>query len=297
MFGKVLFVLGIVLTLSQVSLAATDYYATPSGAGSGDGLSWSNAFSQSQIDDPRPGMSVVDSRMQPGDVLHLGSGTYTLPIHLDSSGTSSSLKRIIGENTGSGLPLMDLGNWSRTDDPSNHTWAWSAIGFGNAASYWSIENLIIQDVRYGIKTDDLSTAGQYSGIALRSRAIRNCEHPIYIYDANGWLIENIDAREYLKHGFRFDHNCTAITVHNCTADLSGGDPTWYDFAETYPFGFFVDTPGQGEGASSNITFEDCLAQHHRTNAKHQTDPSHYWNGDGFVLNSQGNTSSSFSFVR
>ena len=280
MFGKALMILATVLTLSQIS-SATDYYATPSGAGNGNGSSWANALPQSQME------NALDATMPPGDVLHLGSGTYSQPIHLDSSGTASSPKRIIGESTGGGLPIMDMGNWSRSN-PTVGTW--SAIGFANAASFWSIENLVIQDVVYAIRPSDPFT-GQHVGITFRNLTIQNCEHALYIYDAKNWQIENIIARAYAKQGIRFDHDCTDIVVRNCTADLSGGDPTWYDDAEQYPFGFLVDTAGQGENPNSNITFENCLAQHNRTNK--QTDS--YWNGDGFVIN-QGN-SGVFKFVR
>src|SRR6185369_16363221 len=130
----------------------------------------------------------------------------------------------------------------------------------------------------------------------RNLTIRNCEHAMYIYDAANWLIENINAREYAKQGVRFDHNCNGIVVRNCSADLSGGDTTWYDDAEQYPFGFLVNDPGndaagQPRPPNSNIIFEDCLAQHNRTNKQGDT----YWNGDGFVIN-QGNTGA-FKFVR
>jgi hypothetical protein len=79
-----------------------------------------------------------------------------------------------------------------------------------------------------------------------------------------WQIENVRAKEYTKHGFRFDHNCANIIVRNCTADLSIGDTTWYDFAELFPVGFLVDDPGT-DPPNSNITFERCLALHHRLN--------------------------------
>ncbi len=279
---KTLLLIGTVLTLSQANFA-TDYYMTPSGAGSGNGSSWPNALSQSQMD------TLLDATMQPGDVLHLGSGTYTQAIHFDSSGTPSNPKRISGESTGAGLPTIDSGTWSRSNPASGPPYA---ISFGNGISHWTIENLVIQDAVRGIRTDDLVTS-QCLGITLRNLTIRNCEHPLYIFYAKDWLIENVRAREYSKHGFRFDHNCSDIAVRNCIADLSGGDQTWYADAEQFPFGFLVDTPVQGEGPSSNISFEDCLAQHHHLTALKQ-DPT-YWNGDGFVVN-QGNTGV-FKFTR
>jgi hypothetical protein len=286
MFCKVLLIIGFGLTVAQATLAR-DYYATPTGAGSRDGSNWANAISQSQME------NVLDSSMLPGDVLHLGSGTYSQAIHVDSIGTASSPKRIVGEDTGGGLPIIDMGSWDRTAPGT--TGAWSAIGFGNLASYWIIEKLVIQDVRHAVKTDDLPS-GQFSGITLRNLTIRNCRHPMYISDAKDWLIENIKASEYTKHGIRFDHNCTNIMVRKCTADLSNGDSTWYQYTEVFPFGFVVEVPGtdandQPRPPSSNITFEDCLSLHHRKN----TNQPSYWNGDGFLVN-QGNTGF-FKFVR
>lgn len=121
--SRALITIGLGLTLSQVSLA-TDYYATPSGAGSQDGSSWCNAFSQSQVE------NALDSSMQPGDVLHLGSGTYSQAIHIDSSGAAFTNKRLVGEDTGSGLPVIDMGNWSRTSPTSG---AWSTLGQSSVA--------------------------------------------------------------------------------------------------------------------------------------------------------------------
>jgi hypothetical protein len=288
--SRALIIVGLGLVLSQASLAG-DYYATPSGAGLQNGSNWANAFSQSQIDGTP---SVVDSVMVAGDTLHLGSGTYSQTIHLSSSGMASSPKRIIGEDTGGGLPLMDMGNWSRTNRASGTN---RAIGFGNAASHWIIENLIIQDALHGVRTDNLD-GSQYIGITLRSFTIRNCRYGIVISDAKEWLIEKVTALEYTKHGFRLDHNCQDIILRNCTADLSGGDATWYAYSEAYPFGFFVDDPTENDASygagpvSSNITFEDCFAQHHRTDEQ----PSAYWNGDGFVINSGGNTGL-YQFIR
>ena len=289
--------IGIGLILSQTGLAG-DYYATPSGAGLQDGSNWANAFSQSQIDGTP---SVVDSVMLAGDTLHLGSGTYSQTIHLSSSGTASSPKRIIGEDTGGGAPLIDMGNWSRTNRTSG---ANRAIGFGNAASYWVIENLSIRDALHGVRTDNLS-AGQYVGITLRSLMIRNCRYGLVISDANEWLLEGVTALEYIKHGFRLDHNCQDMILRNCTADLSGGDTSWYAYSEAYPFGFFVDDPTENDASygagpvSSNITFEDCLALHHRTDEQTEpttSNPNPYWNGDGFVINSGGNTGL-YQFIR
>ncbi len=67
--------------------------------------------------------------------------------------------------------------------------------------------------------------------------------------------------------------------------------SWYDFAEAFPFGFLVDDPG-ADPPNSNISFEDCLALHHRKNNQSSTD---YWNGDGFVVNQ--NNAGFFNFVR
>jgi hypothetical protein len=296
MVGKVLLVVGFVLTLAQSSLA-TDYYATPSGAGLQNGSNWANAFSQSKIDPSDGTPSVVDSVMLAGDTLHLGSGTYSQPIILDSSGAPLNPKRIVGENTGGGLPIMDMGNWSPSP-PGNG--ADRAIGFRNAASYWVIEGLVIQDAQHGVRTENLDAEQQYVGTTLRGLTIRNCEYGIVITDAKDWLIEKITATQYTKHGFRLDHNCQGITLRNCTADLSGGDETWYTYSQVYPFGFVVEDPtggnfGAGPG-SADITFEDCLAQHHRMVESKQTQANPYWNGDGFVINSGGNTGL-YRFIR
>src|SRR5207247_678751 len=87
--------------------SATEWYATPNGAGTMDGSRWCNALPQTAI-----GGKLAS--MPPGDGLHLSSGTYNVsnnPIDITTSGSADNPKRLTGENTGGGMPILD-GSWS-----------------------------------------------------------------------------------------------------------------------------------------------------------------------------------------
>src|SRR5687767_4488712 len=90
------------------SMPAADLYMTPSGAGSFDGSNWTNALPKTQLP------AALNTTMQPGDSLHLGSGNYgNSTLTVTSSGTPDRRKRVVGEDTGNGLPVFDGGNWNR----------------------------------------------------------------------------------------------------------------------------------------------------------------------------------------
>jgi hypothetical protein len=255
------------------------FYMTPSGAGSQDGSSWANAFPKSQMG------TALDTLMEAGDTLYLGSGAYgaTL-ITLASSGAAGNPKRIIGVDTGSGRPVFS-GSWSRVN-PSSGTDSiimLSGTGGGgiNGVAHWVIENLEIYNVLHGVKSTDVTSGPDHTDIVLRDLDIHDVRHGMYLHDADNLTIENCTARRYTKHGFRLEFGCNNVTFDGCTADLSDGDSIWWDYAEAIPFGFLVNNGG---AANTNVTFRDCVANNHLRNGQGE---GTYWNGDGFVA--EGNT--------
>lgn len=274
------------------------FYMTPAGAGSLDGTSWANAYPKTQI-------GIINTLMVAGDTLYLGSGNYgTTGLTLTTSGTAAAKKRIIGVNTGSGKPLFDTADWRR-EYPSQGDW--SIVTLQTSASYWDIENLSLRRSQYAVESKAVvSPNTDYVGITLRDIDVELARHGFYLRSCDNLLIERCSAKRYTKHGFRFDQSCNTVAVKFCTADLSIGDATWYDYSESIPFGFVVQ---DGGASNTNLTFEDCVANNHLRNRQQDADNAPtgdfpgpgdvdldgdgvldaptYWNGDGFV--SEGNT--------
>ena len=267
------FFIGLLAALS-IPAGAADFYMTPLGSGAMTGTSYSDAFPFSQI------ATRLNSTMLAGDTLHLGSGTYAGSIGITTSGASGNLKRIVGEDTGSGVPVLDRGSWSRTNPESGGT----ALSFSGSAGYWEVANLKIIDAHIAVSS--ASSASPHVGIIMRDITMQNVRHGLYLYDCDNLLVEGCTVKQYSKHGFRLEKGCDNVTFDNCIADLSDGDDTWWDYSENFPFGFNVNDGGT---ANTNITFQNCTAANNRENDQRDSsgNPLSYWNGDGFVI--EGNT--------
>jgi hypothetical protein len=251
----------IAVCLFAIKADAADFYMTPSGAGTATGLNFDNALPKSELSD------TLNVSMAAGDTLYLGSGEYgSTAIGLSTNGTSTQRKRIIGVDTGNGVPHFDgNGEWDRSDPDSGQ---WSIINL--SGSYWSIENLELSGVVYAIRG-----AVPVTGVDFKNLVIHHVRHGVYVEFLTDALFENIVMTEYTKHGFRVNQGCDQVMVRNCLADLSGGDDSWWDYSESHPFGFVVEEKGT---PNSNITFVDCIARNHRRNSQGIS----YWNGDGFT---------------
>lgn len=259
----------IYFALSLFALAsgvqAANYYMTPGGAGTKSGASYANAYAYSQR------ATVLNTTMVAGDTLYLGSGTYNGPIGISSSGTSSSPKRLVGQDTGTGKPVIDGGTWARTAPTSGQ---WQTLSLNGGSSYWIIENLVLKDSRYCV---DAPVGGTRTGFILRDLEIRNVGHGMYLRDCDNFTIERCTVKQYTKHGFRLEEACNNVIFKFCTADLSDGDSSWWDYSELFPIGFLVN---DGGAANTNVTFEDCVAKNNLLNGQASTS---YWNGDGFAV--------------
>lgn len=246
------------------SVFATPYYATPSGAGTMTGGSWANAYSQAQL-------ATAVAALTPGDILYLGSGTYTNPSFLlSSSGTSGSPKSIIGVDTGSGLPLMQ-GNWNETTPAASGGSAYcirfSTIEDGHVA-YWVVKDLRISRYLQAVTANSIAS---YSNLTLDNIDADTVRDGIAMINWTNCVVKNCDIIRHTKKGFRLAGAVNNTSFENCTADANGGNDAFP--TEAYPTGFFSDS----SSGNHDNTFTDCTAKNNRMSSQ----PSAYWNGDGF----------------
>lgn len=254
---KKTFPLVLLITALPTFALATDRFMTPGGDGAFDGTDWNNAYSYSQR------AEVLNTTMAPGDTLYVGPGTYPGGLAITSSGASGNPKRIVGVDEGTGKPVFDSGTWSRTNPTGG---PWGGIQLMGSSSYWEIENIAVRDCRYAVEAHAASPA--HVGIVLRQIDTYNVRHGFYLRDCDHLTIELCTAKKYSKHGFRLDRGCNTVTFKSCTADMSDDDPTWWDYAENFPFGFIVDNGG---AANTNISFDSCVAKNNLRNKQSDHD--------------------------
>lgn len=265
-------------------------YLTVSGAGSKDGSSWANAFEGDKIG----GLQAAWDATPANGTLYVGSGTYdaeqTLNITTSNDGSgSTALKKLVGYNTGNGLPYFK-GTW--TPGSSDTT---NLIDVSSGASYWQVQDIKVsnyyvavgtagKNVCYRIYNVDASYISD--GLYLRGGGskVSEADAAAKKYSTDGShdiIIEDCDFDHYTKRGIRFrDGNYDAV-VKRCTAD-GGGQAFWR--SGNFQFSFQVadsaadDNPSTGIVFDYNIEFHDCVGNNNYTD----TGASSYWNGDGFV---------------
>lgn len=92
---------------------AADFHLTPEGAGKKDGSNWANALPQSALE------ATFNERMQAGDRLRLGSGTYPQArLNLARGGDAGRPKVIAGIDIGTGLPVLSA-DWTTEKERSD----------------------------------------------------------------------------------------------------------------------------------------------------------------------------------
>jgi hypothetical protein len=262
------------------------YYLSPSGAGNMDGSDWNNAFPASQIN------NVINNIMVPGATLRIGRTStneiINLQVNLTTSGTSSAPKRIVGVDRGYGLPVFDRVTWVRTapEDPDGPQ---QTINISAGASHWEISNLVLRNVRYAVRAPTTTGAARV-GLVFRNIDIDHVNHGFYMSNCTNLRVEDCSVTLYTKQAYRIQSGCEDVTFRGCLADLSLGDPDWWNYSIGLPYGFVVYN---GSPANHNITFEDCFAYNNRLN--NQPNPG-YFNGDGFVVeNNPANPNTGITF--
>jgi hypothetical protein len=262
---------GIAIDDLAYNSAGKIYYMTVSGAGTLDGSSWANALPASQLG------TTLNTTMIGGDTLLLGSGNYgNRTIALNSSGTAGKPKSVTGVDTGTGIPIFNSNNWTRTNPGAGQ---YAVITLGTGASHWNVSNLALRNCQFAVRANGSSPAR--TNLSFKDLDIQLVRHGFYLHDCDNMTIENCSITSYSKHAYRLEWGCDNVTFKNCLADLSAGDATWWDYSEALPYGFLVNNGG---AANTMISFMQCSAYNNRLN--NQT--IDYWNGDGFVV--EGNTS-------
>jgi len=253
------------LAAALIGIAGQNYYATPSGAGAQDGTSWADAWPQAQI-------QTATTNLQPGDVLHLGSGTYTITSWvINGSGEPGNPKTILGVDTGGGRPLFQ-GNFDIANDASGARF----IYFPGAAHHWVFRNLAFRNQPWTIAMALVASGNDTlrSHIVFDTLSFDTIEDGIRLYNANNIQVINCTAIRYTKKAFRAGDHTSFLSFRASSADCTGGDPSFR--AKAIPVGFGGDDT-DGLPTIHDIEFIDCTS----SNNGYPQGGSNYWNGDGF----------------
>ncbi len=255
--------LGLGLGLVTASLASADVYFTPAGAGSADGSSWANAYPQAQL---QAQANVLPS----GQTLHLGSGTYTLTnLIITTSGEAGAPKRLVGEDTGGGLPFFQGPYVINSGSGA------AFFRFPGAVSFWEIKNLRFNNYRYGLDMPAVGTTFDLrTDMLFENLAFDSVEDGLRIRNATRITIKNCSVIRHTKKAFRVGLYTAFMTYDGCSADCNGGDESFP--SQSIPTGFGCDDTNDAP-LIHDITFVDCSA---RNNGFAQA-ADEYWNGDGY----------------
>src|SRR5690606_8650230 len=112
---------------------------------------WANAYAASQMN------SVLNTTMSPGDTLYIAgaSGEFNVnKITLSTSGTAGNPKRIVGVDTGNGLPVLRR-TWVETAPESGSD---RIFELGSGVSHWEISDLGLRNVLVAVYAGNSTTA-------------------------------------------------------------------------------------------------------------------------------------------
>ncbi|HWB05565.1 MAG TPA: right-handed parallel beta-helix repeat-containing protein [Verrucomicrobiales bacterium] len=243
---------------------AVQFYVTPEGAGRKDGSGWKNAAGAKALE------TLVNERMQPGDELLLGGGTYKdAALRITKGGAANMPKTITGVDRGGGLPAL-AGEWSENEPEKGAT----AVRIGAGVSHVTISGLRLSGWVYGVTAE--ASAEPRTHLSFRNVDMERFRYGFFLADCDDLLLEGCDLKRYTKHAFRFPGGCDRATLRQCTADCSEGDGEWEKKTELLPFGFLINNTGR---PNTSFVFEDCAAQ----NNLMPLQTAKYKNGDGFVV--------------
>ncbi|MBE2204100.1 MAG: right-handed parallel beta-helix repeat-containing protein [Chthoniobacterales bacterium] len=257
------------------------YYMSGTGSGLADGSNFSNALPFAKI------RSTLNATMVAGDTLYLASGTYTVTgtrsLDITTSGSAGKPKRVVGVSSGTSRPVLVGANWSPANpsgtNPSSPTTTPYCIkldaGNNRGVSHWEFENLELRNVIYGVEAEPRNTP-PHGNLVFRNLKIHDVRYGLRMMYCNDVTVENVSAERYTRSGFHMEFGCNRVNFNNCTADNSGGDPAWWNYSESIPYGFVAAASGS-EAANADLSFTNCLSKNNRFNNGQQT----FWNGDGF----------------
>lgn len=244
---------------------AADFHLTPAGGGTRDGSTWENALDQSALS------AVVNERMQPGDRLLVGGGTYAgAQLTVNKGGAAGRPKTIAGADRGQGLPVF-TGTWS-PDEPTKGTFG---LRLAPGVSHVTFEGLRLRGHVMAVQAPDSPDAPR-THLTFNDVDAEQFRYGYYLSDCDDVQLTGCDLKRYTKHGFRLEAGCDRVAVRRCTADCSEGDAEWEKKTELFPFGFSLN---DGGAPNTAVLFEDCLARNNMMPLQKKS----YKNGDGFVV--------------
>jgi len=256
-----------ILSLTLASQAATNYYMTKAGAGYKTGVDWNNAFAITSLS------TVLNSTMVAGDTLYLEGANYgnIVPV-INSSGTSTARKSLIGVDRGAGLPLFKGPGASPTNNGQQFT-------INSGKSYWTIKNIRIESRFMG-----LVASGGNAGLILDGVSTYDTYHRGMVFtNCDDLLVQNCRAEHYAKMGFFCANSCDRVTFKFCYTNCSGftrgsaEDIAWRSNAVS-PVGFNFHISNDTNPPNTDILLEDCES---RNNDEDTATVGDYEQGDGF----------------
>ena len=265
-----IWIIALCCLLVAPSLLGADYHFTPTGAGDQSGVSFQHALPATKL------QTTISENGSPGDRFLLGSGIYSRLPHsnntllvLTRGGTAENPVTLQGIDTGDGLPLIQ-GRWKESN-VKYHAHSSTAISLRDGASHLIVRDLRIHNCMHGLKT-----SGKISGVQIINLTVKNCREGFVLNQISRSTFSGCRISHYTKRGFRFETGCHHLSISDSHADATAGDQDWP--IEVFPFGFAIE----GDKSNHDIEFIRCTAR----NNLHRGAKGEYWNGDGFVVESE-----------
>lgn len=278
------FIALIISGLQCSNLVAASQYVLPNGAGAKDGSSWENARSGADGN-----FQAAWDALNPGDTLYIGSGTYkNAKIVSSQSGEEGKPLRLVGEDRGSGLPLVTSHFDKNKPSKTGATFFEAKLGTTN----FEIEGIRFKNYKVcvhlrgrhkNVNISKLDIEGVREGI--RSEGGGTPENP----DAGTHDVIVSDCRmvNFTKRAIRMEGGNYNWKIQRCYADAGGKE--W----ATEPFQIcFQVAKKKLKGIASyehDIEYMDCVAlnaySESTSKAKTSDTSKLYWNGDGFTAES------------
>lgn len=261
------------LATSVLANAGREVFVLPEGSGSKDGSSWKNALDASA--------GSLQKTLDAGGfvgVIWIGSGNYfRVTTKVKRGGESGKYLKIVGKDTGGGLPIF-VGSFDKRK-PADSGETFLDIEKG-------VSDLWIQDIQLLNYQLGINARGSHQNLRIinvDSNGCRECMSfnggatPARPQDGSKDIeIANCDYLNYTKRGLRIFNGNSNVKIINSTADAGGKD--WA--TESFQIGFQVskvESETEKYAADHDITFINCVSRNNYDDAGDK-----YWNADGFV---------------
>lgn len=263
----------VIMMAATLRLVAADIHVLPEPAGSGDGTSWGDAAGSSRLQE-------LALRLQPGDGLLLGSGTYrNVELDWPVSGESKQPVAIRGCDTGAGLPVIQ-GDWDKSRPDTGPVFCQLEPGVG----FVQISDLEIRHYRSALYAKGRNEGLVISGLKMNDFRIgllfiAGTQAGRPDLGSHDILIKGCTFTGFTKSAARFEEGNHDVRLTDCHADAGGKAYS----TEPFQMAFIIkgDKRVRSDPAQlthdHDFTFLRCSARN-----SYQDKGDGYWNGDGFV---------------